>query len=457
MVACSNHAGGALSLTYFVRVEGFAVRVYTAILVLLSCVPALPHCSAASRPNVLLILADDLGFSDIGCYGGEIATPNLDALAAHGIRYTQFYNTARCWPTRAALLTGYYAQQVGFDTLPDVSDRGTRARPAWARLLSEHLHPLGYRSYHAGKWHLDGTPTDCGFDHSYTLLDYDHNFSPSNHTLDGRPLPAVEPGEDYYSTVAITNHAINFLKDHAKQHGDQPFFEYVAYVVPHFPLQAPPEDIVRCEARYKVGWDAIRAARWKSIEQQLKLPGNLSAIEPEFGPPSRNPRARQEFGNTEVWHETPWNELTEKQQQFQATKMAIHAAMVECMDREIGRLLNELRTMHAYEDTLVLFLSDNGASAEIMIRGDGNDPAAAAGSADTFLCLGPGWSNAANTPFRRHKTWVHEGGIATPLIAHWPARIAAHGELRQAVGHVIDVVPTIMKLADGTWPATIER
>ena len=222
---------------------------------------------------------------------------------------------------------------------------------------------------------------------------------------------------------------------------------------PHFPLQAPPEDIARCEARYKVGWDAIRAARWKKYRATTKAPRQpFRRSSREIGPPSRNQRARQEFGNTEVWHETPWSELTEKQQRFQATKMAIHAAMVECMDREIGRLLDELKTMHAYEDTLVLFLSDNGASAEIMIRGDGNDPAAAPGSADTFLCLGPGWSNAANTPFRRHKTWVHEGGIATPLIAHWPVRITAHGELRQAVGHVIDVVPTIMKLAGGTWP-----
>ena len=183
-----------------------------------------------------------------------------------------------------------------------------------------------------------------------------------------------------------------------------------------------------------------------------KLPGGLSAIEPKIGPPHNAVRAHQEFGETEVWYETPWADLTEEQRRFQANKMAIHAAMVERMDREIGRLIAQLKAMGAYENTLVLFLSDNGASAEIMIRGDGHDPAAEPGSAKSFLCLGPGWSNAANTPFRRHKMWVHEGGIATPLIAHWPAGIAAHGEFRHAVGHVIDLAPTIVQLAGGTWP-----
>lgn len=416
----------------------------------------LPRPASAGRPNVLVILADDLGFSDIGCYGGEIETPNLNALAAGGIRYTQFYNTARCWPTRAALLTGYYAQQVGFDTLPGAAKPDGRKRPAWARMLPEYLRPLGYRSYHAGKWHLDSTPVKCGFDRSYALLDYDFNFSPRHHELDGKPLPQVKLGDGYYSTTAITDRAVEFLKQHQAEHAGQPFFEYVAYVVPHFPLQAPEEDVARCRDRYKVGWDAIRDARWKRIEETLKLPGELSAIEPQIGPPGRNQEARKKLGSLETWHETPWSELNAAQREFQAGKMAVHAAMVERMDREIGRLIEQLRAMNAYEDTLVLFLSDNGASAEVMIRGGGHDPEAPLGSAATFLCLGPGWSNASNTPFRRHKMWVHEGGIATPLVAHWPRGIEAKGELRHAVGHVIDLAPTILSLAGGKWPTEFD-
>jgi arylsulfatase A-like enzyme len=185
----------------------------------------------------------------------------------------------------------------------------------------------------------------------------------------------------------------------------------------------------------------------------LEIPGELSALEPEIGPPYAFARARKELGSNELWRETPWDQLTDGQRTFQAVKMTIHAAMVERMDREIGRLLEQLRGMGALENTVIFFLSDNGASAEIMIRGDRHDPASQPGSADTFLCLGPGWSRAANTPFRRHKTWVHEGGIATPLVVHWPAGVSAAGQVRNAaVSHVIDIAPTIVELAGGTWP-----
>ncbi|HEX5472996.1 MAG TPA: arylsulfatase [Lacipirellulaceae bacterium] len=406
--------------------------------------------AATSRPNFLIFLADDMGFSDAGCYGGEIATPNLDSLAAHGIRYTQFHNTARCWPTRAALLTGYYAQEVGFDDMPGM--KGPRRRPPWAHLISEYLQRLGYRCYHSGKWHLDSSAIRCGFDRSYTLLDYNHNFSPKHHTLDDRPLPPVHVGDGYYSAVAIANHAIDFLKEHQQKHSGQPFFTYVAFTVPHFPLQAPPDDIARYEGRYQSGWDVMRRDRWQRIQKELHLPGELSALETQIGPPYRQERAHKELGDAEVWHETPWDELTDEQRDFQSKKMSIHAAMVTCMDRQIGRVLDQIHAMHADENTLVLFFSDNGASAEIMIRGDGNDPTAPLGSAASFVCLGPGFSNASNTPFRRHKTWVHEGGIATPLIARWPAGISDAGQLRHAVGHVIDIAPTLLHLAGGEWP-----
>ena len=404
------------------------------------------------RPNFVVILADDLGFSDVGCYGGEIATPNLDALAAGGLRYTQFYNTARCWPTRAALLTGYYAQQVGFDALPGVSRRATRSRPAWAALLPDYLRPLGYRSYHSGKWHLDGGPVEGGFDRSYSLNDHNRFFAPRQHTLDDRPLPPVERNSGYYASTAIADRAVEFLKEHAAQHGDATFFSYVAFTAPHFPLHALPEDIAHYRDRYRVGWDAIRQTRWQKMQQLLQLPGELSSLEPTIGPPQLFPRAKELLGPSEVWRELPWNELTNEQRAFQATKMSLHAAMVERMDQEIGRVIEQLRKMGVLENTLILFLSDNGASAEIMVRGDGHDRAAAPGSADSYLCLGPGWSSAANTPFRRHKSWVHEGGIATPLIVHWPAGISAGGELRHAVGHVIDLAPTMVQLAGGGWP-----
>jgi arylsulfatase len=412
-------------------------------------------CAAQhKRPNFLVIVADDLGFSDLGCYGGEMATPNLDSLAAAGLRYTQFYNTARCWPTRAALMTGYYAQQIGFDDLP--GGRARRKRPPWAPLLPAYLRPLGYRSYHSGKWHLDGGVLAGGFDRSYSLNDHDRYFSPQKHTLDDQPLKPVDPGSEYYATTAVADRAIEFLEEHSSQHAGAPFFAYVAFTSPHFPLQARPEDIARIGGRYQVGWDAIRAARWRKIRPMLKIPGKLSALEPEIGLPYRFPRAQNELGPNEVWRETAWDQLTDEQRNFQATKMSIHVAMVERMDREIGRLLDQLREMGALENTVIFFLSDNGASAEIMIRGDRHDANAAPGSAETFLCLGPGWSRAANTPFRRHKTWVHEGGIATPLVVHWPAGISDAGEVRDgAVGHVVDIVPTILELAGGAWPEEV--
>jgi arylsulfatase len=424
---------------------GFVV--YLVICQFILCTAGL--AATSTRPNFLVILADDLGFSDLGCYGGEIATPNLDALAAGGLRYTQFYNTSRCWPTRAALLTGYYAQQVGFDGLPDLPP--TRKRPAWAPLLPVYLKPLGYRSYHSGKWHLDGGPVEQGFDRSYSLNDQDRFFSPQKHTLDDKPLSAVDRGSGYYATREIANRAIEFLEEHAAKHDVEPFFEFVAFISPHFPLHALPEDIARNEAKYRVGWDEIRRERWERIQKTLHLPGDLSVLERSIGPPYGYARTHEILGPREVYREIPWDELKMDQQAFQAAKMAVHAAMVDRMDQEIGRIIEQLRKMNALENTVIFFCSDNGASAEIMVRGDGYDSAAAPGSADAFLCLGPGWSRAANTPFRRHKTWTHEGGIATPLIAHWPAGIMARGELRNAVGHVIDLTPTILKLAGGQW------
>jgi arylsulfatase len=421
---------------------------FLVIILSVVCVLVRP-ASATDQPNVVVILADDLGFSDLGCYGGEIETPNLDRLAKNGLRFTQFYNTARCWPTRAALLTGYYAQQVRRDTLPGVPSGGRGKRPAWARLLPDMLKPLGYRSYHSGKWHIDGMPLAGGFDRSYYLRDQGRFFNPRVHWEDDRKLPPVEPGTGYYSTTAIANHAVKCLKDHQEKHAGQPFFHYLAFTAPHFPLHALPEDIARYRDRYRRGWRLVRQQRWRRLKHLGIVDGVLSEVEREIGPPYHFPAALKTLGAGEVNRPLAWSALTDQQQEFQAVKMAIHAAMIDRMDRAIGRVLDQLRAMDAFDNTLIFFLSDNGASAEIMVRADGHDPAAAPGSAASYLCLGPGWSTTANTPFRRHKTWVHEGGIATPLIAHWPKGIAARGELRRNVGHVIDLVPTILEAAGG--------
>ena len=421
-----------------------------------SWAPAAEAPPGLARPNIVIILADDLGFSDLGCYGGEIQTPNLDALARGGLRFTQFYNTSRCWPSRAALLTGYYAQQVRRDTVSGLKSGTLGTRPPWARLLPEMLRPLGYRSYHSGKWHLDGQPLKNGFDHSYRLEDYDRYFAPRQHAEDDAPLPPVAAESGYYSTTAIADHAIKCLKEHAEKYSAQPFLEYLAFTAPHFPLQAPAADIARYRNRYFDGWDVLREDRWQRM-RKMGIGGSvLSAVERAVGPPYALPEAMQKLGPDEVNRPLAWSEMSQTQRLFQANKMAIHAAMVDRMDQEIGRVLAQLRKMNALDNTLILFVSDNGASAEMMVRGDGHDPAAAPGAGGTFLSLGPGWSSLANTPFRRHKTWVHEGGISTPLIAYWPRGIQGRGELRHTPGHVIDLVPTLLEVAGGTRLETWE-
>lgn len=400
----------------------------------------------SGKPNFVVILADDMGYSDAGCYGGDVDTPNLDKLAAGGLRFTQAYSTARCGPSRNCLLTGYYAQQ----TAADVMTPGNI--PQWTRFLPEYLKPQGYRSYHSGKWHirfkaLGGT----GFDGSYMLLDENRYFSPRVQHLNEQPLPPPKEEDNFYLTKTIGEHGVRFLKQHAAEHIADPFLLYLAFTSPHFPLHALQEDIDLYKDRFAEGWDAAREKRFQRMRRMGLVNCELSPLEPGERPRWSTPDKElfEKIGDGEVTRAVPWSSLTPEQKKLQRTKMAIHAAMITRMDREIGRVVDQLRAMNQLDNTVILFLSDNGASAEQIIRADGHDATAAPGSRRSYLCLGPGWASAANTPFRLHKSYVHEGGIASPLIVHWPAGIRDKGALRHDPCHFIDVLPTLVDLAGG--------
>ncbi|MFC1805722.1 arylsulfatase [Planctomycetota bacterium] len=397
---------------------------------------------AGRRPNIVLVVMDDMGFSDLGCYGGEIETPNVDRLAHGGLRFTQFYNAGRCWPSRSSILTGYYPPQVCMDP----PARGYR--PPWQRLIPHYLRGAGYRSFHSGKWHLFNTrdpESEGGFDKSwgYDIEQLNHFFGDGD--------------EETFSATAITDHAVECLQEHEAAHRGTPFFHYVCYTTPHFPVQAEQGDIDKYIDRYDEGWDVLRERRWQRLREMGIVGCELSAREPDVPAPhylAHRDEWGARFGPGEIEYAVPWDSLTGEQKRFQSTKMAIHAAMIDRTDRELGRLLDQLGAMGVLEDTLIMFLSDNGASAEIMIRGRGHDPTAPPGSETTHLCLGPGWSTCSNAPFRRHKIWVHEGGVATPLVASWPNGITARGELRHDMGHCTDFLPTLTDLA-GVKPEDI--
>ena len=434
-------------------------------LILLAVVCVQSRAADLTRPNILFIVADDMGYSDAGCYGSEIKTPKLDSLAAGGLRFTQFYNTSRCWSSRSCLLTGYYAQQIRrdeftgieFPSSPKFKAGGNGVRPPWAVLLPETLKPLGYHSYMSGKWHVDGKPGANGFEHNYLDMNTDGYFAQVGATEDGVKLPNLKPGSGFYNTVAVADYAIKYLKEHAARHPGEPFFEYVAFHSPHFPIQALPADIALYKDRYQSGWDAMREERFARMKKMGIVDCELSKLDPVTVPGWNFPeeKLKKMIGPQEVAHAVPWNSLTEAQKQFQSKKMAVHAAMVHRMDIEIGRVLDQVKAMGAFDNTLIVFVSDNGASAEQIIRGLGENPKAPVGSAYSYLGIGPGWAGLCNTPLRLYKSWEEEGGISTPLIMHWPDGIKAHGELRTNPGHLIDLVPTVLDIVGVKPPTTV--
>ena len=425
------------------------------VIVALACAAFLfSHAAAAPRPNIVVILADDLGFSDLGCYGSSIATPNLDQLAAGGLRFTQFYNAARCCPTRAALLTGLYPHQAGVGHMLQ-----SWRPPAYTSGLGEHtatfaelLREAGYRTYHVGKWHVGGVgsnlpaeapaarnhPMNRGFDRAYGSGGGGNYFALTPLYLDGTPIKA---GANFYATDAFTDHAVKFLEQHGAEHRAKPFLLHLCYTAPHFPLHAKPADIAKYRGKFTHGWDAERARRFAK-QQALGLFPRDAKLSP------RDPIAK-------AWQDLPANERDDWD-----LRMAVHAAMIDCMDQGIGRVLDAVRKLGVQSNTLVLFLSDNGASAEFLdtwpTPARGHKPGSEPGTGDSHKCLEVGWANAANTPFREHKMWNHEGGIATPLIVNWPAGITARGQFAREPGHVIDLLPTFLELAGTQFPEKIQ-
>ncbi len=400
------------------------------------------------KPNIVLILADDLGFSDIGCYGSEIATPNLDRLAKNGLRFRQFYNAARCCPTRASLLTGLYPHQAGVGHMLE-----RWHPPGYTTGLNEHcatiaelLHQAGYRTYHIGKWHVGsvakGTdrnhPMNRGFDHAHGTAGGGNYFALKPLYEDRQP---IEPGPDFYATDAFTDWAVERIEEHGRNHAGEPFFLHLCYTAPHFPLHARPQDIEHHRGNYRDGWDALCAHRY-ARQKELGVISESCPLSP------RDPVARA------------WTDVSEADRSEWDLRMSVYSAMIDCMDRGIGRVLDSIHRIGAAENTVVLFLSDNGASAEALDSWPnpdrGNVPGSVTGTSESHRCLEVGWANAANTPFREHKMWVQEGGISSPFIISWPGRIAATGTFTNEVGHIIDLMPTCLNLAGVAYPQELQ-
>lgn len=425
--------------------------------------------ASRSRPNVVVILADDMGYSDIGCYGGEIDTPNVDRLAAGGLRMSQFYNTARCSPSRVSLLTGLHPHQTGIGilTADDRPDGYAGTINNRCVTMAEILRGNGYATYATGKWHLtgsmtepdDGWPTRRGFDRFYGTLLGGNYWNPATLNVDETPVDESELPPDFYYTDAISDAAVDFLTEHRAQRVDQPFFLYVAYTAPHWPLHAPEADVAAYRGRFDAGWDELRRERLRRLL-------DLGVLEPTWPLSDRDPEV------------PPWSEVSDCE--WEARRMEVYAAQVSRMDHGVGRIVEALRAGGDLDNTLVIFLSDNGGSAEGQPLGyvdetptphpaihprtrdgrrvfRGNSPAVMPGGEETYMSYGRSWANLSNTPFREYKCWVHEGGIATPFIAHWPAGLDAAGTIDHRAHQLTDIMPTVLEATGCAYPQSFPR
>lgn len=391
-------------------------------LVLVSWPAAAAERKNSERPNIVVIMADDLGFSDIGCYGSEIETPRLDALARDGVRMTQFYNTAKCHSSRVALLTGLYCDQAGSTSL----SRGTT--------IARELKRAGYFTAMVGKWHLDGQPTEQGFDRYFGHLSGATNFFTGDKTFRLNGERFDDFGDDFYTTVANTDYAIDFVDEAVSS--EKPFLLYVAHNAPHYPLHVLKEDYEKYRGRYDAGWEEIRKQRYA---KQLEL----GLFSEEKTPLSEPPR-----------HADDWDSLNPEEQQWESDRMAAFAGMVDRLDQETGRLVDHLKSQGVLENTILMFVSDNGACPFERTRGKHLPPY----DPESYWTYDANWAHVGNTPFRYYKQNNHEGGIASPAILHWPAGMKAQpGSLNDDPAHLIDIMATCLDAAGAEYPSSIEE